>query len=122
MNAPTINEPIESAQAKLKAYRDQLRRRADEEYEAAAEAYQALADGKQLINLTQVISDAGLGEDNRDFFILWEVENWSDRPLTAVPDRDPLLLKHISGDLYTVEAAWDLTDLEQAIMARRSNS
>jgi hypothetical protein len=55
----------------------------------------------------------------KDFFILWEVEQWSDRPLTAVPDYDPLLLQHIAGDLYAVIAEWDLTPLERAIMTGR---
>lgn len=52
----------------------------------------------------------------RDWHILWEVEHWSMRPQSAVPDRDPLLLKHVGGTLYAILAAWDLTDLERAIM------
>lgn len=51
------------------------------------------------------------------YFILWEVESWADSAQTARPDRDPLLLRHLAGTLYAVEAAWDLTDLERAIMA-----
>lgn len=51
------------------------------------------------------------------YFILWEVEAWADRARTAKPDRDPLLLRHLAGTLYAVEAAWDLTELERAIMA-----
>lgn len=30
---------------------------------------------------------------DREHFILWEVEEWSDRPLTADPPRDPFLLR-----------------------------
>jgi hypothetical protein len=52
----------------------------------------------------------------REWFILWEVEQWSDTRLTA-PPRDPYLLQHIGGDLYAVLAEWDLTDLERTIMA-----
>lgn len=52
-----------------------------------------------------------------NFHILWEVEAWADDPQTIRPDRDPLLLRHLAGTLYAVEAAWDLTDLERAIMA-----
>ena len=51
--------------------------------------------------------------------ILWEVLAWSSQPLTAMPDRDPFLLKHIAGDLYAVLAEWELTELERAIMATR---
>ena len=56
-----------------------------------------------------------------EHLILWEVEQWSDRPLGAQPDRDPLLLKPLAGDLYVVVASWDLTDLERAIMAGRAH-
>jgi hypothetical protein len=54
--------------------------------------------------------------------ILWEVEQWADRPIGARPDIDPLLLKHLGGDLYAVVAEWDLTDIERAIMAARARS
>jgi hypothetical protein len=52
----------------------------------------------------------------RDWHILWEVDHWSDQPLVAEPSRDPLLLKHIGGDLWAVLAQWELTDLEMAIL------
>jgi hypothetical protein len=52
-------------------------------------------------------------------FILWEVEQWSDRRLDATPDTDPYLLKHITGSLYAVVAEWDLTELEKSIMRGR---
>lgn len=55
----------------------------------------------------------------RDHFILWEVEEWSDRPITAQPDIDPLLLKHLHGDLYTVLDQWDLTEIERLVMSGR---
>jgi hypothetical protein len=29
---------------------------------------------------------------------------------------DPLLLKHLGGPFYVVLAAWDLTDVERAVM------
>ncbi|CAK9067371.1 Uncharacterized protein SCF082_LOCUS34116, partial [Durusdinium trenchii] len=45
----------------------------------------------------------------RDWHILWEVDEWADRPFLAEPPRDPLLLKHIRGSLYAVLAQWDLT-------------
>jgi hypothetical protein len=49
------------------------------------------------------------------FHILWEVEKW-----TPVPPRDPALLRHLRGDLWTVHAVWDLTDLERAVLAGRA--
>lgn len=36
-----------------------------------------------------------------------------------VPPTDPLLLRHLHGDLYAVLAAWDLTPLERAVLAGR---
>ena len=55
----------------------------------------------------------------KDHFVLWEVEKWSDSRLRAQPDRDPLLLKPLGGDLYAVVGQWDLTDLERAVMTGR---
>lgn len=44
--------------------------------------------------------------------ILWEAD-WTAAPV------DPLLLLPIGGDLYAVEAAWDLTPLERAVIEGR---
>lgn len=44
--------------------------------------------------------------------ILWEAD-WQ-----AAPE-DPLLLLPLGGDLYAVEAVWDLTALERAVIAGR---
>lgn len=48
-----------------------------------------------------------------NFHILWEAE-WKVRP---IPPGDPALLKHVGGDLYAVLAVWDLSPLEQAVLA-----
>lgn len=53
------------------------------------------------------------------YFILWEVERWAEREVTATPDRDPFLLKRLDEDLFSIVAQWDLTPLEQAILGRR---
>jgi len=52
----------------------------------------------------------------KDWFILWEVDQWATQPRFAKASRDPYLLEHISGDLYAVIAEWDLTPIEIAIM------
>lgn len=57
-----------------------------------------------------------------NFCVLWEVEEWADRPQQMRPDRDPLLLRQIAGDLYSVEAAWDLTEVERLVMTGRRRS
>lgn len=51
-----------------------------------------------------------------NYHVLWEAE-WSFAP--GPPPGDPALLKHIGGDLYAVHAVWDLTPLEQAVLAGR---
>jgi len=51
----------------------------------------------------------------RDWHILWDVEQWSDRPVID-PPRDPLLLRHLTGSLYQILAEWDLTEIERAVM------
>ncbi len=53
----------------------------------------------------------------KDWFILWEVEQWFADPDPVQPDRDPMLLEHVAGQLYAVRAEWDLTELERAVMA-----
>lgn len=47
------------------------------------------------------------------YHVLWEAE-W-DRGAPV----DPALLKHLGGELYAVLAVWDLTPLEQAVLAGR---
>lgn len=51
----------------------------------------------------------------RDWFILWEVEQWAGRPIID-PPYDPFLLTHLGGTLYGVLAEWDLTEVERAVM------
>lgn len=48
--------------------------------------------------------------------LLWEVEAWD-----PTPPVDPALIRHLRGDLWTVLAVWDLTDLERAVLAQRVN-
>lgn len=48
------------------------------------------------------------------YHVLWEAD-WEFRAPV-----DPALLKHLGGDLYAVLAVWDLTDLEQAVLAGRA--
>lgn len=45
------------------------------------------------------------------YHILFEVEKWTEYPA------DPFLLKHITGWLFVVEAEWDLTELERALLS-----
>lgn len=52
----------------------------------------------------------------RNYWILWEAD-WK-----AIP-HDPLLLRKLSGDLWLVLAAWDLTPVERAALEnRRANA
>lgn len=51
----------------------------------------------------------------RNYHLLWEAD-WK-RARQTVPPGDPALLHHVGGDLYAVLACWDLTPLEQAVLA-----
>lgn len=55
--------------------------------------------------------------DLSKFHTLWEVESW-----TLEPPRDPILLKHLGGHLYTVLGVWDLTPLERAVLGARARA
>lgn len=57
MNVKTITMRREAAQEKLAAYRAQLRRRKDEEYEAVMAGYEVLASGEPLLNTTVEAAD-----------------------------------------------------------------
>jgi hypothetical protein len=54
----------------------------------------------------------------RNFHILWEAE-WA-LYTPPRPPGDPALLKRIGGDLFAVLAVWDLTPLEQLVLAGRN--
>lgn len=45
-----------------------------------------------------------------NFHILFEVKKWEEYPV------DPFLLRHLGGHLYVVEAEWELTPLEAALL------
>lgn len=51
--------------------------------------------------------------DLADYYILWEAVWEKKAPV------DPLLLKHISGHLYTVVAQWDLSPIERSVLEGR---
>lgn len=53
---------------------------------------------------------------SRRWTILWEVEEWAKAPR---PPGDPILLKPLLGSLYTVEAVWDLTEVERLVLGQR---
>ena len=53
------------------------------------------------------------------YHLLWEAE-WSEKSSLPVPPRDPALLRHITGTLYSVLAVWDLTEVERAVLGMRS--
>jgi hypothetical protein len=48
-----------------------------------------------------------------NYHILWDAV-W-----TPAPPKDPLLLRHLAGQLYAIVGQWDLTPLEQAVLRGR---
>lgn len=74
--------------------------------------------GNQVSTLVPIIPPALRPKTKLEaFHTLWEVESW-----TLEPPRDPLLLKHLGGMLYTVLAIWDLTEIERAVLAWRART
>ena len=53
-----------------------------------------------------------------DRLVLWEVDNWEWNTPPAPPG-DPALLRHVGGDIYAVDAVWDLTEIERLVLAGR---
>lgn len=51
--------------------------------------------------------------------VLWEADDWTWSTPPA-PPHDPALLRHVGGDIYAVEAVWDLSALERLVLSGRS--
>jgi hypothetical protein len=66
---------------------------------------------------TRTLHGSQVPIDLSRFFVLWEAEWELDR---TVPPGDPALLRHLGGTLYEVLAKWDLTPVEQAVLAGRT--
>lgn len=65
MDAQTITMPAEEAKERLRAYRKQLHRRADAEFEAIAAGYEQLAKGRALIDVETVLQACPRDAKNR---------------------------------------------------------
>lgn len=50
--------------------------------------------------------------DLKNYYIIWEVKTWEQLPET----KDPFLLKRISENLFVILGAWEVTELERAII------
>lgn len=68
-------------------------------------------DGVSTVPLIPVHLRPRTALDN--YHVLYEAE-WR-----KVPPRDPYLLRRLTGDMWLVLAAWDLTEVERAAMATR---
>ena len=49
--------------------------------------------------------------DLKNFYLLWEVDAW-----TEEPPHDPFLLKRVTKNIYLVLAAWELSEIERAVL------
>ena len=50
-----------------------------------------------------------------NYYILFEVNEWTEQPVPPVA-KDPYLLRRINSNTFVILAEWDLTEVEQAIM------
>lgn len=68
--------------------------------------------GKAMVPLVPPAAYPPRGLNLAKHFVLWEVESWD-----LAPPIDPMLLRHIGGNLWAVVAQWDLTEVERMIIA-----
>jgi hypothetical protein len=71
-------------------------------------------EGEAIVPLVPIHMRPKRGLQN--YHILWEAE-WS-----KTYPADPYLLRRFGGDAWLVVAAWDLTDVERAVMSQRVKS
>ena len=93
MNVETLEVDPAEAKAKLKAYRKQLHRLADDEYAQAAAGYAEMAKGRKLIHLSNAIAAAPTDNKGRPMLAIARADRkqvkflWSgSRETTAVFD------------------------------------
>ncbi len=73
-------------------------------------------DKSKVKTKTPIIPATLMPEGNlKEYYILWEVQRWEDLP----EQKDPLLLKRITENLFVILSAWDVTPLEQSIISGR---
>jgi hypothetical protein len=65
MNVSIFTMDKAEAEKKLQAYRTQLKKRANTEYELAVKAYEMVAKGQAILNIVDAFQQTGLGEDLR---------------------------------------------------------
>jgi hypothetical protein len=135
MNVPTITMDKQAAAAKLKAFRAAKHKDAEEVYRRAATAYEQLAAGRPLLQLSQALITAGHDQNGRPNVAICRADrkevcvdypSWRKRAIEfsagpfhsprQIAQVNPLLLQHIEGDLWAVLAQWDLTEIERAIL------
>jgi hypothetical protein len=68
--------------------------------------------GTAMVPLVPPEAYPARGLDLSKHFVLWEVESWD-----YAPPIDPMLLRHIGGNLWAVVAQWDLTEIERTVIA-----
>jgi hypothetical protein len=56
----------------------------------------------------------------RNWHIIWEVEQWADQRIGARAAPDPYLLRRLSGDLFVILAEWNLTEVELLVTQGRA--
>lgn len=86
MDVSTITmDPVE-ARRRLESYRDAKRYAADTEYQRAATAYEALAEGTPLIVLSDAIRNAPMDDKGRPRLAIAFLASWH-KPANSDPER-----------------------------------
>lgn len=107
MNVSIFTMDKAEAEKKLLAYRTQLKKRANEEYQLAAKAYEMVAQGLAILNIVDAFAQTGLGEDLRPRLAIARADkkevqvsvNARERRLTFSTHHNGLWASGYQGDL-----------------------
>lgn len=91
-----------------KTFKIQWERRTDEKGEPTWEIINKEFKTKVPLVPAELMPEGDL----KNYYILWEVKEWEELP----QQKDPFLLKRISENMFVILGAWDVTELERAII------
>lgn len=109
MNVPLMTMDRDAARAKLKAFRADRHKDAEEAYGRAAAAYEALAAGTPILNLSQAVQSGGFFDD------------WRPKLAVARADRSEVYFRWRSGAttaVYSTQAHLYREPPEGSLLAR----
>jgi hypothetical protein len=126
MNVSIFKMDNVEAEKKLLAYRTQLKKRANSEYELAVKAYEMVAKGQAILNIVDAFQQTGLGEDLRPKIAIARADkkevqvhvSSSNRRLSFITHARGLWASGYEGDLF-VNVPFMFTSEQDQIIRNR---